>query len=143
MHFYQPPTTQSYNEHYDIYGMGAIFHHMLLGYPPRAKPVKSIPKLSYRIEKLLDAMLADNPQERPQSAQQVLVELKRIAAKNIPKKRSKIGKEITKKTTSTHQNKTKKPKQNIPKNPLNLWLLVALILSLGVIATLLIKDFLL
>jgi len=144
---YHPPATQSYSEQFDIYCLGAIFHHMLYGYVPGERPPKQRKKIMFRLEKLIDSMIAINPQDRPLSAQQVLVELQRIALKDNPRRPSAIGKPLDENPSAPQQKKSQSssvPEKHTPpaQNKVNLWLVFALILSLGIIAGLLARDLL-
>ncbi len=138
---YHPPGNQAYSEQYDIYCMGAIFHHMLYGVPVGEPTPKNQRKLSFRLEKLLDNMLAINPINRPTTAQQVLVELQRIARSSSNKNRSSnISKNNKDKTTK--KAKLKKVKQETNKNNQSRMLSIALAISIILIIALLAKDFL-
>ncbi len=138
---YHPPGNQAYSEQYDIYCMGAIFHHMLYGVPAGEPQPKKQRKLSFRLEKLVDNMLAIDPINRPTTAQQVLVELQRIARSGNTKNRSsnisKNNQEIRKTKT-----KTTKAKRLKNKNDHSKILSIALGLSIIFIIALLLKDFL-
>lgn len=138
---YHPPGKQAYSEQYDIYCMGAIFHHMLYGVPAGELHPKNQRKLSFRLEKLIDSMLAIDPINRPTTAQQVLIELQRIARSGDNKTRnsniSKNNQEIRKSKTKAKRVKLANPKNNHSK-----LLSVALGLSIILIIALLVKDFL-
>ena len=108
---YQPPGQQAFSEAYDIYCMGGIFHHMLYGVPPGHPLPSPARKVSFRLEKLLDNMLALDPINRPATAQQVLVELQRIANSANKKLRSQMGQandEATSQNQSSEKSKTRK-----------------------------------
>lgn len=133
---YQPPAEQSFSEQFDIYCMGAVFYHMLYGSPPSSvfKPTR---KVSYRLEKLIDSMIALDPINRPTSTQQVLVELQRIANADNKKLKSNIGKgedEPIRIRRSTHSMQAQTQTRD------NFWLWVALLLSLGGNVLLITKD---
>jgi len=138
---YHPPGKQAYSEQYDIYCMGAIFHHMLYGVQAGEPHPKNQRKLSFRLEKLIDSMLAIDPINRPTTAQQVLVELQRVARSGNNKNRnSNISKnnQQVKKTKA----KTKKKKPTNSKKDHSKKLAIALTLSIILIIALLVKDFL-
>lgn len=137
---YHPPGNQAYSEQYDIYCMGAIFHHMLFGFIVGENSSKKAQKISFRLQKLIDKMLAIDPVNRPTSAQQVLVELQRIAKSDNKKSRQsgmgkKIGKTKKPKKTSHVSNVTNEPKDQ------SKILSVALAISIFLIIILIIKDF--
>lgn len=135
---YQPPSNQGFSEQYDIYSMGAIFHHMLYGVPPgKALPVPPR-KVTFRLQKLIDNMLAVDPINRPNSAQQVLVELQKIANSSNKRVRSSMGKATE---PATKRKKKKIEVAEVKATDHTLWLSIALILSLLCIAGLLLKDF--
>jgi serine/threonine-protein kinase len=135
---YQPPALQGFSEQYDIYCMGAIFYHMLYGVAPGKQTVTSTRKVSFRLTKLIDSMLAVDPISRPSSAQQILVELQRISNATNKKVRSNIGKapEI-----ENRKVKKKKPVQKQKKSNSTLWLSIALAVSILCIIGLILKDF--
>jgi len=136
---YQPPAQQGFSEQYDIYCMGAIFHHMLYGDPPGKQVSKPSRKISFRLQKLVDNMLAVDPVNRPTSAQQVLVELQRIANSSNKKIRSTMGQAADtepKKKKKKKQQKKQKTKDN------SLWLSIALVVAILCIIGLVAKDFL-
>jgi len=135
---YQPPAQQGFSEQYDIYCMGAIFYHMLYGVPPGKQAVTSSRKVSFRLEKLIDSMLAVDPVSRPNSAQQVLVELQRIANSSNKKVRSNMGK-----APETQKKRTKKKKRVVQTKASSstLWLSIALAISVLCIIGLIVKDF--
>ena len=85
---YHPPGQQSYSEKYDIYCMGAIFHHMLFGVEYGSVVSNNGNKISFRLQQLIDGMLAIDPINRPTTAQQVLVQLQRIAQSDAIKNQS-------------------------------------------------------
>jgi len=128
MKSYKPPGQQAYSEQYDIYSMGAVFHHMLYGVPPgfpRPSPPK---KVSFRLEKLIDSMLSLDPINRPSSAQQVLVELQRIANLASNKKlKSKMGEGKEEEAVVLKNKRRPRTKETSYKV---LWLSVALLISL-------------
>jgi len=137
---YHPPNNQAFSEQYDIYCMGAIFHHMLYGVPVGEAKPENQRKLSFRLEKLIDQMLAIDPINRPTTAQQVLVELQKIARTgNNKKRKSNIAQNnqqaLSKKkvTKHTHHNQTSKDKSKT----LSIALTVCVILIIALIA----KDF--
>jgi len=92
---YHPPGQQNLSEQYDIYCLGAIFHHMIYGVPFGKTVSNASSVATFRLQKLIDKMLSINPIDRPTTVQQVLLELQRIArsglsntlASNISKKR--------------------------------------------------------
>ena len=139
MKAYQPPGQQAHSEQYDIYSMAAVFHEMLYSVPPgypRPTPAK---KISFRLEKLIDGMLSLDPINRPSSAQQVLVELQRIANLASNKKlRSKMGEGKEEKAISMSGKKRVKQKQS---SYSVLWLSVALAVSVMINIALLLRDF--
>ncbi|MGX5174739.1 protein kinase domain-containing protein [Aliikangiella sp. IMCC44653] len=136
---YRPPQQQSINEQYDIYCLGAIFHHMLFGAPPGMLRNKKPQKISFRLQKLLDQMLALDPLSRPQSAQLVLLELNRMAnSEKYKRKRSKIGQPNEPK--KKHK-KVKHKEKQVPKSSSTMWLSIALFISILCIIGLLLKDF--
>jgi len=136
---YHPPSKQAYSEQYDIYCMGAIFHHMLYGYAVGDHKSNGKLKPSFRLQKLIDQMLAIDPVNRPTTAQQILVELQKISRignkkenksapkqeQQLDKKRVKIKAPIAQKAKPDHSKK----------------LAVALAISLAVIILLLVRDF--
>lgn len=136
---YIPPGQQAFSEQYDIYCMGAIFFHMLYGTPPHSSSQPSQRKISFRLEKLIDNMLSINPQNRPNSAQEVYVELQRIANSEVNKpNRSKIGQE----NSSNSQSQKRKRRIAQPQKQDNSkWLAIALTVAILVIIILIIKDF--
>lgn len=134
---YQPPSQQAFCEQYDIYCMGAIFHHMLYGVPPGITPPSPTRKISFRLQKLIDSMLAIDPLNRPPSAQ-VLVELKRIANISNKRIRSNIG------SADLTTNSPSRPKKRVTQEQTTdhtLWLSVALAISVMCIIGLIVKDF--
>jgi serine/threonine-protein kinase len=85
---YQPQGHEKLSEAYDIYSMGAIFHHMLYGAPPGDSLPQPTRKVSFRLAKLIQKMLSLDPYTRPIAAE-VLMELQRILSKTEnPNKRS-------------------------------------------------------
>ena len=136
---YIPPGQQAFSEQFDIYCMGAIFYHMLYGTPPNTASQPSKRKISFRLEKLLDSMLSINPQNRPNSAQEVYVELQRITNSESNKpSRSKMGQEHE----SGESFKRKKRKIAKPqKKDHTLWLSIALVFAVLIIIGLIAKDF--
>ncbi len=137
---YHPPGKQAYSEQYDIYCMGAIFHHMLYGVPAGESHPDSQRKLSFRLEKLIDHMLAIDPINRPTTAQQVLVELQRIARSGLNKGRSS---NISKNNQEMIKSKPKKKKKIAAKKKADnsKMLSIALGISIVLIIGLLAKDF--
>jgi serine/threonine-protein kinase len=85
---YHPPGQQSYSEQYDIYCMGAIFYHMLFGVEYGSIVSTNSNKVSFRLQQLIDSMLSIDPINRPTTAQQVLVQLQRIAKSDAIKNQS-------------------------------------------------------
>jgi len=137
---YQPPAQQGYCEQYDIYCMGAIFYHMLFGVPPNSISPTAERRVSFRLQRLIDAMLSIDPLNRPGSAQQVLIELTRIAnASNVRMKSNMgVGEEPEykpKKRPSKKKNTARKGRDH------TLWLSIALIISILCIIGLIAKDF--
>ncbi|MBV1908817.1 MAG: protein kinase [Kangiellaceae bacterium] len=136
---YHPPGQQAYSEQYDIYCMGAIFHHMLYGVPIGEELPKRQQKLSFRLQKLIDKMVAIDPINRPTTAQQVLVELQRIARSGLSKAQSsnisKNRKEARKKPIEDKQ-----ARHNASKPTTNIYLVAALTVSFIIIVGLLLKD---
>jgi len=137
---YHPPTNQAFSEQYDIYCMGAIFHHMLYGVPAGEAHPDYQRKLSFRLEKLIDHMLAIDPMNRPTTAQQVLVELQRISRSGNKKKRSK---DISKNNQEAIGKKKKqnKAKHKKAKGDNSTILSIALGISILLIIALIVKDF--
>ncbi len=135
---YHPPSKQAYSEQYDIYCMGAIFHHMLYGVPLGEQKRQSRLKPSFRLQKLIDRMLAIDPMNRPTTAQEILVELQKI---------SRLGNKKEKKTLSV-QEKIKEKTKIKQKSPIaqkkptdhSMKLGIALAISLVMIVILLVKD---
>jgi len=138
---YHPPGKQAFSEQYDIYCMGAIFHHMIYGVPVGEPHPSRQQKLSFRLEKLIDKMLAIDPINRPTTAQQVLIELQKIA-------RGKQGKSQRSNMSKNRQEERKKPvrkKATIAvkkEKDKTKGLTIALIISVTLIIFLLLKDFL-
>jgi serine/threonine protein kinase len=120
--------------------MGAIFHHMLFGYHEGENVSSKSRKLSFRLQKLIDKMLAIDPINRPTSAQQVLVELQRIAKSgNEKSKRSNIAKKNSGvKKNKKNKSKVKNNQQNKDQSKV---LSIALGISLLLIVLLVVKDF--
>lgn len=135
---YQPPAQQCFSEQYDIYCMGAIFHHMLYGVPPGKQSPKSTRKVSFRLETLIDKMLSVDPINRPKSAQQVLIELQRIANSSNKRVRSTMGKAIESEKP-IRKRKNKKIKQKSTEN--TRWLSIALLIAVLCIIGLIARDF--
>ncbi|WP_444995056.1 protein kinase domain-containing protein [Aliikangiella sp. IMCC44359] len=135
---YQPPGQQGFSEQYDIYSMGAIFHHMLFGVPPNQTLPSSSQKVSFRLQKLIDKMIALDPLNRPNSAQEIFVELQRISNLEVNKRpRSNIGKKRKKDSPKTLNNKISKQ----TKTDHTKWLAISLVLAILCIIGLLAKDF--
>jgi eukaryotic-like serine/threonine-protein kinase len=137
---YHPPGKQAFSEQYDVYCMGAIFHHMLYGVPAGESPIGNTRKLSFRLQKLIDKMLAIDPINRPTTAQQVLIELQRIARSgNTKNQPSNIAKKHHSEQPKTKIKKKilreKKPESSSKK------LSIALAISISLIIFLLVKDF--
>ena len=136
---YHPPGQQAFSEQYDIYCMGAVFHHMLYGVPAGESPRDRKEKLSFKLQKLIDSMLSIDPINRPTTAQQVLIELQKIArGKQGKNKRSKIAESRQKETVKTTRKKpqiARKPNEEKPKG-----LIIALSVSIALIIILLLKD---
>ncbi|TQV89778.1 serine/threonine-protein kinase [Aliikangiella coralliicola] len=136
---YQPPGNQAFSEKYDIYCMGAIFHHMLYGVPPATPLPSPTKKVSIRLEKLIDNMIAIDPLHRPSSAQQILVELQRIASNSSNKQfRSNMGKSTKQDTVEP---RVRRLSQTRHKKDHTVWLSIALAIAILCIIGLLIKDF--
>ncbi len=137
---YHPPGKQAYSEQYDIYCMGAIFHHMLYGVKVGDPLPKTNRKLSFRLQKLIDKMIAIDPVNRPTTAQQVLIELQRIARSGLSKSQnssiSKNRKELRKPTKKAKHNQNRQVEQKHSKG-----LVIALVISFLVIIGLIAKDF--
>jgi serine/threonine-protein kinase len=137
---YHPPGQQAFSEQYDIYCMGAIFHHMLYGVPVGEPLPKRQRKLSFRLQKLIDKMLAIDPMNRPTTAQQVLIELQRIARSGITKTQNST----ISKNRQESINETRKKRKTIAKKQKkdnSTWLSVALTISILTIIGLIAKDF--
>ncbi len=136
---YHPPGKQAFSEQYDIYCMGAIFHHMLYAvvagepHPPTQR------KLSFRLEKLIDKMLSIDPINRPTTAQQVLIELQRIARSTDSKSRRSNISDNTQQTIKKTVAKVKKIKKI--KKDHSTHLAIALTISIILIIALIAKDF--
>lgn len=137
---YHPPGKQAYSEQYDIYCMGAIFHHMLYGVPAGEQHPKNQRKLSFRLEKLIDSMLAIDPINRPTTAQQVFVELQRIARSGNNKNRNSNISKNNQQVRKTKA-KAKKKKHTNSKKDHSKILSIALTVSIILIIALLAKDF--
>ncbi|TQV72881.1 protein kinase [Aliikangiella marina] len=133
---YLPPGDKKITEQYDIYCLGAIFHHMLFGVPPSIPLPPTAPKVSFRLEKLVDHMLAIDPQHRIQSAQEVYVELLRIYNADVNRaKRSKMGEGRDEDLPiASKRKKVRKVKSGDD----SLWLYGALGIAIGVIILLVI-----
>ncbi len=139
MQAYQPPGQQAFSEQYDIYTMGAVFHHMLYGVPPGNTIPPQEEKISFRLQKLIDQMLSIDPINRPTTAQQVLVELQKIANSSSNKKlKSQMGKGNEQQAIRIKRRKQSAPQQASYKV---LWLSVALAASLMVNAALIIRTY--
>jgi len=137
---YHPPNNQAFSEQYDIYCMGAIFHHMLYGVPVGETRPENQRKLSFRLEKLIDHMLAIDPINRPTTAQQVLIELQRIArAGNTKKRNSNIAQ--NNQEAIAKKKKTKKIKSKQRQGDNSKFLSIALAISIILIIVLIAKDF--
>jgi eukaryotic-like serine/threonine-protein kinase len=137
---YHPPGQQAFSEQYDIYCMGAIFHHMLYGVKVGESLPKSNRKLSFRLQRLIDKMIAIDPINRPTTAQQVLIELQRIARSGLTKTQNS--------NISKNRKEAKKPKRKKssgakiqPQNSNSMGLIIALVISVLVIIGLIAKDF--
>ncbi len=136
---YQPPGKQLFSEQYDIYCLGAIFHHMLYGVPFNAPLPADTPRISYRLQRLIDTMLAVDPINRPENAQQILVELNKISnAEVIKQSRSTMGK--ARKVKPPDIQKPEKATQIKPPSTTK-WLSIALTIAILCIISLVIKDF--
>jgi len=136
---YHPPGQQAYSEQYDIYCMGAIFHHMLYGVPVGEPLPPTQRKLSFRLQKLIDKMIAIDPINRPTTAQQVLVELQRVARSGLTRaQNSNISK--NRKEARLTPNKEKKKQIAQQKSENSKWLIVALGISILTIIGLILKD---
>lgn len=137
---YHPPGQQAFSEQYDIYCMGAIFHHMLYGVKVGEPLPKTNRKLSFRLQRLIDKMIAIDPINRPTAAQQVLVELQKIARSGLSKSQnsniSKNRKELRKPKKQAQRNQYKPINQSSSKG-----LVIALVISVLVIIGLIVKDF--
>lgn len=137
---YHPPGKQAFSEQYDIYCMGAIFHHMLYGVPVGEPLPKRQRKLSFRLQKLIDKMLAIDPMNRPTTAQQVLVELQRIARSGMTKtQNSTISKNRQESINETRKKRKKIAKKQ--KKDSSASLKIALVISILTIIGLVAKDF--
>ncbi len=137
---YHPPGQQAYSEQYDIYCMGAIFHHMLYGVKVGEPLPKTNRKLSFRLQRLIDKMIAIDPINRPTTAQQVLIELQRIARSGLSKSQNS--------SISKNRKEQRKPKKQVERGqhkPANQTsskgLVIALVISILVIIGLIAKDF--
>ena len=136
---YIPPGQQAFSEQYDIYCMGAIFHHMLFGVPPNAPLPPNAPKVSFRLEKLIDKMLSINPLNRPATAQEVVVELQRIYNSEANKRaRSTMGQARDDDKPIRKRRVAKKKKGQTDHT---LWLSIALAFAIVTIILLVLKDF--
>ncbi len=137
---YHPPGNQAYSEQYDIYCMGAIFHHMLYGVKVGEPLPKTNRKLSFRLQKLIDKMIAIDPVNRPTTAQQVLIELQRIARSGLTKSQSS---NISKNRKEARQPKKQKRQANLRHSPpaQSKGLIIALTISVLIIIGLVAKDF--
>jgi len=138
---YHPPGKQALSEQYDIYCMGAIFHHMLYAVPAGEPHPNSQRKLSFRLQKLIDNMLAIDPINRPTTAQQVLVELQRIARSgNNKNHKTGISKQPYEKKAKVKKKRGKRKSKT--KNNQSKGLIIALTISILLIVVLLVRDFL-
>ncbi|MET1255804.1 serine/threonine-protein kinase [Aliikangiella maris] len=136
---YRPPANQAFSEQYDIYSMGAIFHHMLFGVPPNQPLPSNHQKISFRLQKLLDKMLALDPINRPTTAQECFIELKRIADLDANKNsRSTMGKQQARVKKSRVR-----PRQRANRPPTDHTRILSILLAIAVlcIIALVAKDF--
>ncbi len=140
---YHPPGQQAYSEQYDIYCMGAIFYHMLFGVPLGEKIPVNTTKYSFRLQQLIDKMLAIDPINRPTTAQQVLLELQKIArSKSVRPKSSSIAlnrntenkKDKKRKKKHAQQHQAEKKEQGKP-----IILTIAFVISLSLVIFLIVN----
>lgn len=137
---YRPPGKQAFSEQFDIYCMGAIFHHMLYGVPVGEQLPHKLGNLSFRLQKLIDKMIAIDPINRPTTAQQVLVELQRIARSGLSKQQnSNISK--NRKEAKQKPNKQSKNRSVQTESTSSNKLAIALGISVITIIGLVLKDF--
>ncbi len=111
---YLPPGKQAISERYDLYSLGAVMYHMLYGAPINSKKLVRVEKIPFRLERLIDRLIAIDPVNRPENAQKVLNTLKKI--NQTDKKQRKTSglnsKEILSDDEKTDTNKKKGNKKN-------------------------------
>jgi len=143
---YLPPGKQAISERYDLYSLGAIMHHMLYAAPINSKKLERKEKTPFRLERLIDSLIAIDPVNRPENAQEVLNTLKKI--NRIDKKQRKSSgfnsEEIDSEDEQSHTTKKKGENRNQNlQNPSEAnqqkWLIIALALSVTIILILTIK----
>ncbi len=143
---YLPPGKQAISERYDLYSLGAVMYHMLYAAPINSKKLERKEKTPFLLEKLIDSLIAIDPVNRPENAQEVLNTLKKI--NRIDKKQRKSSVLNSEETNSENKknNTAKKKGKNKKQNRLNSsepnqqkWLVIALAISVIIILVLTVK----
>jgi len=145
---YLPPGKQAISERYDLYSLGAIIYHMLYGAPINSKKLERKEKTPFRLERLIDSLIAIDPINRPKNSQEVLNILKKI--NEVDKKYRQASRLSTEEldiddeqdNREVTKNNKAKPKQlNTNQIVQQKWLITALAISFSIIILLTIKIF--
>jgi serine/threonine protein kinase len=143
---YLPPGKQAVSERYDLYSLGAIMYHMLYGARVNMKKLPRKEKIHFRLERLIDSLIAIDPINRPENSQEVLSTLKKLNRKDkkLRKASGLNSEEIELGDKQNNKNKKKKNKKGSNKTTSGdksqqKWLISALVISTVIILLLTIK----
>jgi len=143
---YLPPGKQAVSERYDLYSLGAIMYHMLYGARVNMKKLPRKEKIHFRLERLIDSLIAIDPINRPENSQEVLSTLKKLNRKDkkLRKASGLNSEEIELGDKQKNKNKKKKNKKDSNKTTSGnksqqKWLISALVISTVIILLLTIK----